>query len=106
METTTTQRTSDRTRAMRRLRAMTIGTALAGVAATGGFAWLAATTYDGTTTEVVAVVPASTTTGTTTSTGTIGTSGATSSATPTATTSSTGTVSAASGQAHVTTGGS
>ena len=43
-----------RSRAARRLRKLTIGTAALGVAATGGFGWLAAVTYSGSTTAATA----------------------------------------------------
>ena len=99
-----------RSRATRRLRRLTIGTAALGVAATGGFGWLAAMTYDG------AAVTATTTTTTTTVTNPAATGSATTS-TPAGTTSSSSTsttygtvtvptVQAASGPAHASTGGS
>jgi hypothetical protein len=100
MVTSIPQRTNDRTRAFRRLRTMTIGTALAGVAASAGFGWLAAATDAGQTTQVTVTGSASTTTGSTTTT----TSGSTSSGT-TSTTSG-GRVSSTSGGAQVSTGGS
>jgi hypothetical protein len=86
-----------RSRANRRLRRMTIGTTMLGVAATGSIGWLAAATYDGafaagTETANVAGVhsPATSTTGAT--------------ATPTATPAPT--VSTTTGNAHVSSGGS
>jgi len=93
---------------MRRLRSMTIGTALAGVAATGAFGWLAATTHPGSSATVTSVdkaIVGGSTTGTST---TSGTSTATATASPTSTTtgSSSGGVSSASGGAQVSTGGS
>jgi hypothetical protein len=96
MDTSTPQRTNARTRALRRLRTMTIGTALAGVAASAGFGWLAAATDDGGTQPVAAVDSTGTTT--TPSTGT--TTGTSSSTTSSAT------VSGTSGSAQVSTGGS
>ena len=47
MNTTDNGRTEARSRANRRLRRMTIGTTMLGVAATGSIGWLAAATYDG-----------------------------------------------------------
>jgi hypothetical protein len=111
MDTTTAHRTNDRTRAMRRLRAMTVWTALAGLTATGGFGWLAAATHPGTTTTVASVV---TTTGSSSS-GTSSTSSTTAAATasPSTTssnssssTTSSSSVSSSAGQAQVSTGGS
>jgi hypothetical protein len=111
MDTSTTQRANDRTRAMVRLRNLTIGTALAGVAATSGLGWIAANTDAG---SIAKVASASSTTTTTTATSgstssdTSGTSSATSTATPTPTTStsSTTSVSGSTGKAQVSTGGS
>ncbi len=45
-----------RVRAARRLRTMTIGTAILGVAATGSFGVLAAITYDGTSTSTTSAL--------------------------------------------------
>ena len=59
---TNDNRREARVRAAMRLRKLTIGTALIGVAATGGFGALAAVTYGGTSTTI------STTTGTTANT--------------------------------------
>ena len=106
MDTSTPQRADDRARAMRRLRAMTIGTALAGAAATGGFGWLAATTHPGSSATVASVErPPVSTTGTSTTSGTA-TATATASPTSTTTGSSSSGVSSASGGAQVSTGGS
>ena len=108
METSTPQRADDRARALRRLRAMTIGTALAGVAATGGFGWLAATTHPGSSATVASVDNATTggsTTGTSTTSG-APTATATASPTSTTTGSSSSGVSSAPGGAQVSTGGS
>jgi hypothetical protein len=109
MKTSTPQRADDRARAMRRLRAMTIGTALAGIAATGGFGWLAATTHPGSSAMVasVAATPAAggSTTGTSTTSGT-STAAATASPTSTKTGSSSSGVTSSSGRAQVSTGGS
>ena len=95
MDTPTPKRSDDRARAMRRLRAMTIGTALAGVAATGGFGWLAATTHPGSTATIASV---ESTTGTSTS--------AAATASPTTTGSSSPSVTSSTGRAQVSTGGS
>jgi len=46
-----------RSRADSRLRAMTIGTAVLGIAATGALGWAAAITYDGKTTTALAADP-------------------------------------------------
>jgi hypothetical protein len=80
-----------RSRAARRLRNLTIGTAVLGVVATGGLSALAAATNDGSgdTTTTVATTPG---TGTTTTT--------------TTTTTSAPTVTTASGTGHASTGGS
>ncbi len=81
---------------------MTIGTALAGAAATTGLGWLAATTHPGATATVASVGTKTTTT----TTGT--TSGATVSptATPTPTPTTTTNVSSSTRGGHVSTGGS
>jgi hypothetical protein len=88
-----------RSRAARRLRKLTIGTAALGVAATGGFGWLAAVTYSGATTSVTTAaitMPAATSAAT----------GATSSTTSGTTTAAVPSVTAAQGIAHASTGGS
>lgn len=103
MTTTDTGRAEARSRATRRLRTMTIGTALAAVAATGGLGWLAAVTDDGTPTTgatTIAVVGASGSIDTAAA-DTSNTSGTTSSGTVTAPT-----VRSASGGAVASTGGS
>jgi hypothetical protein len=107
MNSSTTRNKSDRTRGTERLRNLTIGTTLAGLAASAGFGWLAAATYDGSSLTTAAVTDTSTSTG----------SSATSTANPTDTTGSSsssssssmpssGGVSSSSGRAHATTGGS
>ncbi len=124
---TTEQRAEARSRANRRLRNMTIGTAILAVAATGSLGWAAAITYNGASTQAdLTAAVVTTTVGDTTATdATSTTSGATSSdatssgatssgatssgATSSAATSSAATaplVSSASGGAHVSTGGS
>ena len=91
-------RTEARSRANRRLRRMTIGTTMLGVAATGSIGWLAAATYNGATaagteTAIVSGVNEPSTTSTTAAT-----------ATPTTTTAPT--VSTTTGNAHASSGGS
>ncbi len=100
MDTPTPKRSDDRARAMRRLRAMTIGTALAGVAATGGFGWLAATTHPGSTATIASVESTTVSDHRRTSTS------ATATASPTTTGSSSPSVTSSSGRAQVSTGGS
>lgn len=73
MDTDDTRRTADRSRGLRRLRTLTIGTALFGAMATGTFGSLAALSTVAAETELTAAadaadVAASTTTTTTTST--------------------------------------
>jgi hypothetical protein len=84
---------ADRNRAVARLRRLTIGTTIAGLAAVGGFGTLAAVSYSGHSTGTTADVQATTTTdgtstgsSTTTGSGTTGTM-----ATPTATVAATAT---------------
>jgi hypothetical protein len=127
MKTTARRSPADRDRAVARLRALTIGTSIAGVAAVGGFGTMAALSYDGASSGTVgAIVTADggTTTSGTTSTrsgATTTRSGATTTApgTTTTTTGSTTTTTgrpvtgqataaptAATGTAHATTGSS
>ena len=121
MDTTTPKRTDDRTRALRRLRNVTIGTTLASIAATTGIGLVAANTHPGTTATTAPVSATtsttgstgstnttgstSTTTGTSTTNGTSSSTSSTSTATPSPTTSTSG-VSSSSGRAQVSTGGS
>ena len=98
----------DRTRAVRRLRTLTIRTALAGLAAVGGFGYLAALTFAGNKTATTAVVTATPST-TPSATSNSGTSNPTSAATPTPTPTlqaATPAPTTSRSQAHVTTGGS
>ena len=110
MKTPARRTPADRDRAVARLRAITIGTSLASIAAVGGFGAMAALTYDGTSigATTAAVVTAdnatttsttgtSSTTGTTTSTTTTTTSGATSVPTMAVPAAATGTAHAATG---------
>ena len=102
MKTNDNGRAEARSRANRRLRAMTIGTAVLGVAATGSLGWAAAMTYDGSTanrTAAAGITATDVTADGTTST-TTGSQGSTS------TTATAPTVSSSSGNAHATTGGS
>ena len=57
MNAQTGGRVRARSRADRRLRAMTIGTAMLGVAATGALGWAAAITFDGKTSTALAAGP-------------------------------------------------
>ena len=96
MNTKSARRADDRSRAVRRLQTLTLGTLVAGVAATAGLGWVAAATYDGIATRVA---DADTTTALT-DTGTSATDDAStsiSSSTP---------VTGSSGSAQVSTGGS
>lgn len=102
---------TDRDRAVRRLRAITIGTSLAGVAAVGGFGAIAAASRDGTMTGVTTA--AVTTTSTSSSDGTSSTTSTdaatTSGTTPTSSSTSlqtTTTPMTTTGTAHATTGSS
>lgn len=52
MNRTPARRADDRSRAVRRLQTLTLGTVIAGAAATAGLGWVAAATYDGTETAV------------------------------------------------------
>lgn len=96
MHTNDHGRADARSRATRRLRHLTIGTTLLGVAGTGLLSGLAGLTYDGTpsTTSTVAAITSSITTD----------DGATSTAAPSV--SATPLVTVAQGAAHVSTGGS
>ena len=99
---TNDQRAEARSRASRRLRTMTIGSAILGVAATGGLGWAAALTYNGALTHAdltAAVVTPTATTGTPAASAS--TSGSLSSGATVAPT-----VTSTTGSAHVATGGS
>jgi hypothetical protein len=104
-------RADARSRAGRRLRRMTIGTALLGIAATGGLGWTAALSYDGAgpSTDATATV-SSTDMSTAALTGS--TAGAVSATPTTTTTAMTSAATAApvvtwvTGNAHVSSGGS
>ncbi|HLO36281.1 MAG TPA: hypothetical protein VK194_09370 [Candidatus Deferrimicrobium sp.] len=111
MKKSTRRSPADRDRAVARLRALTIGTGVAGLAAVGGFGAIAAASYDGgaagittaaivsadgSTTATGASTTGTTTTGTTTTTATSGTTSVQATAAPTA----------ATGTAHAATGSS
>lgn len=104
MNSSENPRAAGRARALRRLRAMTIGTTILGVASTGAFSALAAITYDGTTAATTSQTAAVINHGLSSDTASSSTSSGTSSGT-TGTTSSPG-LSGSSGSAHVSTGGS
>jgi hypothetical protein len=96
-------RAAARSRANRRLRRMTIGTTLLGLAATGGLGWFAAVTYDGSTataTTASVTLDGTTAAGTTTSPSTSTTTS------PSSTSTTIPTVTSVQGGAHVSTGGS
>lgn len=97
MNTTTNERAEARSRANRRLRTMTIGTALLAVAATGGFGTLAAA-------GSLDAGAATTTTSMATDAATVVTADA--ATTSTTVIATTPTVTAVSGGAHASTGGS
>ena len=99
---TNDQRAEARSRASRRLRTMTIGSAILGVAATGGLGWAAALTYNG------ALTQADLTAGVVTPTATTGTSSASASTSGSVSSGATvaPSVTSSTGSAHVATGGS
>lgn len=106
MNTYDKRRAEARSRASRRLRTMTIGTAVLGVAATGALGWLAAATYDGSTSSSTSAAVAGTSSSTTSSSTT---SGAASAIGGTGSTSAAVTapiVTNGFGNAHVSSGGS
>jgi len=105
MNTTDNGRAEARSRANRRLKRMTIGTALAAVAATGGFGWLAAATYNGASTDATTAAVTTKTTSAAADTAANSSTGA-STSTSTGTTTTAPVVSAAQGVAHASTGGS
>jgi len=116
MKTTIPRSPADRDRAVARLRAITIGSTLAGFAAVGGFGAMAAASYHGTPTDVTtAALTGSTATGgsaatttdpssTTATTATTATTG--SAATGTSSARATAAPTATTGTAHVSTGSS
>lgn len=114
MKTATRRSPADRDRAVARLRALTIGTSIASIAAVGGFGAVAAQSYGGASTDITtaAVTNAGSTTttdggtptsGTTTTTGTTTTNSTTSTTT---TTQATAAPTATTGTAHAVTASS
>ena len=107
MKTAARRSPADRDRAVARLRALTIGTSIASVAAVGGFGAMAALSYGGTSTDITtaAVTAAGSTTTTdgrtSTTTGTTTTTNST-----TTTTQATAAPTATTGTAHAVTAGS
>jgi hypothetical protein len=113
MKTAARRSPRDRDRAVARLRALTIGTSIAGITAVGGFAVIAAISYDGTTTEVTTAAIVSTDTSSaaggtssTTTGSTSTTSGSTSTSGSTTSTQATVAPTATTGSAHAATGSS
>jgi len=102
MNTTDNGRALARSRANKRLRNLTIGTAVFGVAATWGLGWLAAVTYDGSSAGATGAVVLTTTADDATTSNSTGATTASTAATATAAP----VVTAAGGTAHATTGGS
>jgi len=111
MKTAARRTPADRDRAVARLRALTIGTSIASIAAVGGFSAIAALSYDGTTTDVTTAAIVSTdtttaTTGTTSTTSTTSGSTSTTTTTGTTTTQATAAPTTTTGTAHAATGSS
>jgi hypothetical protein len=110
MKTAGRRSPADRDRAVARLRALTIGSSIASIAAVGGFGFMAAHSYAGASTDIttaaVTTVGSTTTTdgGTSATTATTGTSTATSSTTTT--TQATAAPTATTGTAHAVTASS
>ena len=107
MKSATRRSPADRDRAVARLRALTIGSSIASIAAVGGFEAMAALSYGGTSTDIstAAVTTAGSTTttdgGTSTATGTTTTTNST-----TTTTQATAAPTATTGTAHAVTASS
>jgi hypothetical protein len=95
MKTATLRSPADRDRAVARLRALTIGTSIASIAAVGGFGAMAAQSYAGASTDITTA--AVTTTGSTTTDST---------STTTTTTQATAAPTATTGTAHAVTASS
>jgi len=100
MKTAARRSPADRDRAIARLRTLTIGTSIAGLAAVGGFGAIAAMSYDGSATDITTAAVVTADDGTTdaaaTTTTTISTTTVQATVAPTATT----------GTAHAATGSS
>jgi len=111
MKTVARRSSADRDRAVARLRALTIGSSIASIAAVGGFGAMAALSYHGTSAEIktAAVTTAGSTTttdgGTSTTTGAATTGSTTTNSTAT-TTQATAAPTATTGTAHAVTAGS
>jgi hypothetical protein len=112
MKTATPRSPIDRDRAIARLRAITIGSSIASIAAVGGFGAVAALSYGGASTDITtaAVTTAGSTTttdgGTSTTSGTTTTTGTTTTNSTTTTTQATAAPTATTGTAHAVTAGS
>src|SRR3954451_8166476 len=107
MKTAARRSPGDRDRAIARLRALTIGSSIAGVAAVGGFGALAAASYDGSTTGITTAAVTSDTSATGAGTSTTTSDTTTSiSTTTTATTQATAAPTTTTGPAHAATGSS
>jgi len=107
MKTAARRSPADRDRAVARLRALTIGSSIASIAAVGGFGAVAALSHDGTSTDVTTAAIVSTDT-TTATTGTSSTTGGSTSTTttPGTTTQATAAPTTTTGTAHAPTGSS
>ena len=108
MKTATRRSPRDRDRAVARLRALTIGTSIASVAAVGAFSTVAAISYDGTPTQVTtaAIVSSDTSTSAGGSSSTTSGSTSTTQATAAPTSQATAAPTTATGTAHAATGSS
>ena len=109
MKTSARRSPADRDRAVARLRAITIGTGLASIAAVGGFGAIAALSYDGTSTDITTAAVttgAATTSVDSATTGPTTTTGTTTTTTTTTTVQATAAPTATSGTAHAATGSS
>jgi len=106
MKTATRRSPADRDRAVARLRALTIGSSIASIAAVGGFGAIAALSYHGNSTDITTA--AVTTAGATTTTdgGTSATTGTTTTNSTTTTAQATAAPTATTGTAHAVTAGS
>ena len=106
MKTAARRSPAERDRAVGRLRALTIGSSIASIAAVGGFGTMAALSYHGTSTDITtaAVIAAGSTT--TTDGGTSTTTGTTTTNSTTTTTQATAAPTATTSSAHAVTAGS
>ena len=110
MKTAARRSPADRDRAVARLRALTIGSSIASIAAVGGFGAMAALSYGGTSTDITTAAVTTAGSSTTTDGGTSTTTGATtttnSTTTTTTTTQATAAPTATTGTAHAVTASS